>query len=65
MIYDRWGKLVFRAHNYDTYAKDGQIFVGSNPFTAENCSDGVYYYSFYYKGHYKEIKYNGSLTIIR
>lgn len=65
MIYDRWGKLVFKAHNYDTYAKDGQVFVGSNPFTAENCSDGVYYYSFYYKGHYKETKYNGSLTIIR
>lgn len=65
MIYDRWGKLVFKAHNYDTYSKDGQIFVGNNPFTAENCSDGVYYYSFYYKGHYKETKYNGSLTIIR
>ena len=65
MIYDRWGKMVFKAHNYDTYAKDGQIFIGNNPFTAENCSDGVYYYTFYYKGHYKETKYNGSLTVIR
>lgn len=65
IIYDRWGKQVYRALNYDTYAKDNEIFVGSQVFAAENCSDGVYYYVFYYKGHYKETKYNGSLTIIR
>ena len=65
IIYDRWGKQVYHAQNYDTYAKDNEIFVGSQVFAAENCSDGVYYYVFYYKGHYKETKYNGSLTIIR
>ncbi len=64
-IYDRWGKQVYKAHNYDTYAKDSEIFVGSQVFTAENCSDGVYYFEFYYKGHYKETKYNGSITVIR
>jgi len=65
IIYNRWGKQVYRAHNYDTYAKDNEIFVGSQVFSAENCSDGVYYFEFYYKGHYKETKYNGSITVIR
>lgn len=65
IIYDRWGKQVYHAKNYDTYAKDNEIYLGSQAFTAENCSDGVYYYVFYYKGHYKETKYNGSLTVIR
>ncbi len=64
-IYDRWGQLVFKANNYDTYSRDSQIYVGTNPFTGDNLSDGVYYYVFYYKGHYKETKYNGSITIVR
>lgn len=65
VIYDRWGRQVYRAHNYDTYARGNEIFVGTQVFGAENCSDGVYYYTFYYKGHDKETKYNGSVTIIR
>ena len=65
IIYDRWGKQVYHARNYDTYAKDNEIYLGNQVFTGENCSDGVYYYVFYYKGHYKETKYNGSLTVIR
>ena len=64
-IYNRWGKLVFEAENYDTYARDGQITMGENPFTGEDLSDGVYYYSFYYKGKAKVTQYNGSLTIVR
>ncbi len=64
-IYDRWGKKVFEARNYNSYSKDGQTFVGDNPFTGDNLPDGVYYYAFYYKGHYKETRYNGSITIIR
>ncbi|MBO7491332.1 MAG: gliding motility-associated C-terminal domain-containing protein [Bacteroidales bacterium] len=64
-IYNRWGKLVFKAENYDTYSRDGQITVGDNPFSGEDLSDGVYYYSFYYKGKAKVTQYNGSLTIIR
>ena len=64
-IYNRWGKLVFHTKNYDSYAKNGECFLGTNPFTGEDLPDGVYYYTFYYKGHYKETKYNGSLTIIR
>lgn len=65
IIYDRWGKEVYRARNYDTYARDNQIFVGDQVFRAENCSDGVYYYTFYYKGHAKETWYNGSVAVIR
>ena len=64
-IYDRWGKQVYHAKNYDTYARNGEIFLGEKIFTGENLSDGVYYYSFYYKGKAKVVKYNGSLTIVR
>ena len=64
-IYDRWGKQVYHAKNYDTYVRNGEIFPGEKIFTGENLSDGVYYYSFYYKGKAKVVKYNGSLTIVR
>ncbi len=64
-IYDRWGKRVFHAKNYDTFARDGEVTLGENPFTGENLSDGVYYYTFYYKGKAKTVQYHGSLTIVR
>lgn len=64
-IYDRWGKKVYEAHNYDTFAKNGTIQQGSQYFDGLNLPDGVYYYSFYYKGKAKTVNYNGSLTIIR
>ena len=64
-INDRWGKLVFKAKNYDTWAKDGQINVGTNPFTGENLPDGTYYYTFTYKGKAKSTQWHGSITIIR
>ena len=65
LIYDRWGKKVYEAHNYDTFAKDGQVIRGQQVFDGSGLSDGVYYYSFYYKGKAKTVNYNGSLTIIR
>ena len=64
-ISDRWGKVVFHAKNYDTWAKDGQIHEGTNPFTGNDLSDGVYYYSFTYKGKAKTTQWHGSITIIR
>jgi len=64
-IYDRWGKKVYSAKNYDTYARDGQVEIGQQFFDGSNLSDGVYYYSFYYKGKAKTVNYNGSLTIVR
>ena len=64
-IYDRWGKLVYKAKNYDTVSKDGQIMRGAQCFDALNLPDGVYYYSFYYKGKVKVVNYNGTLTVIR
>lgn len=65
VIFDRWGKKVYEAKNYDTFARDGQIQLGSQVFDASGVSDGVYYFSFYYKGKAKTVNYNGSLTIIR
>lgn len=64
-IFDRWGKRVYEAKNYDTFSRDGQIQLGSKVFDGSGVSDGVYYFSFYYKGKAKTVTYNGSLTIIR
>jgi len=64
-IHDRWGKKVYDAKNYDTYAKDGTIYPGSQVFDGTGLSDGTYYYSFEYKGKAKTITFNGSITIVR
>ena len=64
-VYDRWGKMVYHVKNYDTWAKDGQIYAGSNVFSGESLSDGVYYYSFSYKGKAKTTQWHGSITIVR
>ena len=64
-ISDRWGKVVFSAKNYDTYSKDGQIYPGTNPFTGLDLPDGVYYYTFSYKGKAKTTQWHGSITIVR
>lgn len=64
-IYDRWGKRVYHAHNYDTYAKDGIIYVGTQYFDAKELSDGLYYFTFHYNGALRDIDYHGSLTVIR
>ena len=65
IIHDRWGKKVYDAKNYDTYAKDGTIYPGSQVFDGSGLNDGVYYYSFQYKGKAKTITFNGSITIVR
>lgn len=64
-VYDRWGKTVYHAKNYDTYAVDGKILRGTQYFDASQLSDGVYYYTFYYKGKVKTVDYHGSITVIR
>lgn len=64
-IYDRWGKKVYDAKNYDTYANNGTIYPGSQVFDASGLQDGVYYYSFEYKGKAKTITFNGSITVLR
>ena len=65
MIYDRWGKKVYDAKNYDTYANNGTIYPGNQVFDASGLQDGVYYYSFHYKGKAKTITFNGSITVLR
>lgn len=65
IIYDRWGKTVYDAKNYDTYANNGNVYPGSQIFDGSGLQDGVYYYSFQYKGKAKTITFNGSITIVR
>lgn len=64
-VFDRWGKRVYYAENYDTFSCDGKIEKGSQVFDGSGLSDGLYYFSFYYKGKAKTVNYNGSLTIVR
>jgi len=64
-ISDRYGKVVFHVKNYDTWSKDGEIHQGLNPFNGEGLSDGVYYFTFTYKGKAKTFSWNGSITIVR
>ena len=64
-ISDRYGKVVFHVKNYDTWAKDGQIYPGQHVFNGEGLSDGVYYFTFTYKGKAKTFSWNGSITIVR
>lgn len=69
-IYDRWGKQVYHALNYDTFMDmtgergDG-IIIGEQVFDASKVTDGTYYYTFYYKGKFKTVNYHGTLHIIR
>jgi PKD repeat protein len=69
-IYDRWGKQVYHALNYDTFKDmtgergDG-IIVGEQVFDAAKVTDGTYYFTFYYKGKFKTVNYHGTLQIIR
>ena len=65
IVHNRWGKKVFHVKNYDTYARNGEIHVGTNPFNGDNLPDGVYYYTFTYKGKAKTTQWHGSITIIR
>lgn len=65
-IFDRWGREVFRQENYQTYMRDGQVYNAASGFGNDpSLPDGVYYYTFYYQGIVKVVKYHGSITVIR
>ena len=69
-IYDRWGKQVYHAENYDTFmdmtGERGEgIIIGEKVFDAAKVTDGSYFYTFYYKGKFKTVNYHGTLQIIR
>ena len=64
-IADRWGKVVWHKDNYQTYMKDEQIYNAESGFGMGNISDGVYYFSFYYEGAVRTVRFNGSITVIR
>lgn len=65
-IFDRWGREVFRQENYQTYMRDGQVYNAESGFGNDpSLPDGVYYYTFYYQGVVRVVKYHGSITVIR
>lgn len=64
-VYNRWGKKVFGCDNYQTYARDGVIYNEDRGFSADNLSDGVYYYSFRYQGRVRTVEFHGTITVIR
>lgn len=64
-ITDRWGKAVWNQKNYQTYMKDGIVYNAENGFGMGDFSGGVYYFTFYYEGMVRTIKFNGSITIIK
>ena len=66
VIADRWGKIVFDQQNYQTYMKDEQIYNAELGFgMGDNISDGVYFYTFFYEGAVRTVRFNGSITVIR
>lgn len=66
VITDRWGKIVFEKENYETYMKDEQIYNPESGFgMGDDISAGVYFYTFYYGGAVRTIRFNGSITVIK
>ena len=70
IIYDRWGKKVYHAINYDTFMdmsglRGSEIIKGEQVFDAANLNDGTYFFTFYYKGNLKTVNYHGTIQVIR
>lgn len=65
VIVDRWGKTVFNEVNYQTYMKDEQIYNADSGFGMGDLSAGVYYYTFFYEGAVRTVRFSGSITIIK
>ncbi|MDT8308720.1 MAG: PKD domain-containing protein [Bacteroidales bacterium] len=53
VIFNRWGKQVFKTNNY------------MNDWNAENLSDGVYYFVLECKGYIRNVSTQGTITILR
>ncbi len=69
-IYDRWGKQVYHAKNYDTFIdltgeRGNDVIRGEQVFDGSKLNDGSYFFTFYYKGKFKTVNYHGTLQIIR
>jgi gliding motility-associated-like protein len=64
-IVDRWGKVVFQQTNYQTYMKDDYVYNVDSGFGMGDVPDGVYYYTFYYKGMVRTLHFNGTITVIK
>jgi len=62
-IYNENGKMVYEQKNYDTYIKNNIIVEGAYSLGATDLQEGVYYYSFYYKGKNKMVHYSGKFEV--
>ena len=65
VIVDRWGKTVFNQVNYQTYMREEQIYNAESGFGTGDLSAGVYYYTFYYEGVVRTLRFSGSITVIK
>lgn len=64
-VANRWGKTVFDQNNYQTYMKDDIVYNAESGFGMGDIPAGVYYFTFYYVGVVKTVKYHGTITVIR
>lgn len=53
IIYNRWGKVVYRSENY------------RNDWDGDNLADGVYFYTLEYRTYFRSDKAQGTVTIMR
>ncbi len=53
LIYNRWGKLIYKSENYQ------------NDWDGNGAADGVYYYILNYKTYFRKDSAHGTVTIIR
>ncbi|HQQ21329.1 MAG TPA: gliding motility-associated C-terminal domain-containing protein, partial [Bacteroidales bacterium] len=64
-VANRWGKTVFDKKNYQTYMRDDIVYNAESGFGMGDIPVGVYYFTFYYEGVVKTVKYHGTITVIR
>ncbi len=59
------GQNRIRQKNYQTYMKDDIVYNADSGFGMGDIPAGVYYFTFYYEGVVRTIKYHGTITVIR
>jgi len=62
-VYKENGEIVYEQKNYDTYKKNNVIVEGTYSLSVMDLDEGMYYYSFYYKGKSKMVHYSGDVWV--
>jgi len=63
-IYNAHGEKIYEQTYYDTYIKKNQVVKGKYLLCAADLQEGVYYYSFFYKGKSKMVHYKGEFWVM-